>query len=78
MALLPLDEYILPMLLEKLCKMTLAVFTKIDHNGIGIMIGKVTELLEHLDHCFPIWGLGLVKFVHPSSFWVFWYTVGCI
>ena len=57
--LLPLGKSILPVGVEELSKAAFAVDTKVDHNGIGIMVSEVTEPLECLDHCLPfeVWAL---------------------
>ena len=65
MALLPLGKDILPVVVEELSKVALAVCTKVDHNGAGILVREVTEPLKHFDHGLPIWGLGLLKLASP-------------
>ena len=65
MALLPLGKDILPVVMEELSMATLAVYTKVDHNGTGILVCEVAEPLKHFDHGLLIWGLGLVKLASP-------------
>ena len=73
---LPLDEHILPVVMEELSKAALTVHTKVDHNGIGIMVGEVTTLLKHFDHCLPIRGPGLIKLAHSHILRVLWDGAG--
>ena len=59
MMLLPLGKSVLPVGMEEISKAALAVKTKVDHDGIGIMVGEVTKLLEILTIAFPfgVWAL---------------------
>jgi hypothetical protein len=71
MTFLPLGESILPVVLLKLGKTFDTVHAKKYHNGIGVLLGKVTEMAEHLCHCFAFQGLGLVKPPSSHPLWVF-------
>lgn len=57
---LSLDEGILLVIFEELSKLGLATKAKVYHDGISILLTKVTEMAEHLCHCLPILGSGLV------------------
>ena len=71
MAFLLLDKSILPVVFLEGCKVCNTVYTKVDNNGIRILLSKVTEMAEHLCHCFAFQGLGLVKPPSSHPLWVF-------
>ena len=72
MALLPLGKSIFPVVLLEGSQSGHAIHTKVDHNGIGISLGKVTKAAEHLCHGLPIWGLWLIKLAGPHILWILW------
>jgi len=69
-ALLPLGESVLPVVILEDGKVRDAVHAKIYHNGIGILLGEVTKLAEHLCHSLATRGLRLVKLHRPGVVWI--------
>jgi hypothetical protein len=71
MVLLPLGKGILPVVFSKGGKAGNTVNAYVYHYGIGITLGKVTKMVEHLCHHLAVRGLWLIVLARPRPLWVF-------
>jgi spore maturation protein SpmA len=63
---LPLGESILPVLMEKLSEAALAIYTKVDHNGIGVMVSELQNVLNIQTIAFPFGVQAMLNLTVPS------------